>query len=176
MGHIRWSSLTGPDKQADHRGAENETLAPAETRQIYVGTCDAGPPCMKHNAFEITPMSDATTGHQAATRPRPGLWNVKPLLSGEHKLLKAQVDVLERQCRRHVWPVINGVARSGSIFTVKVDKASEALGAIDQASKVGDKLTGLFSSWQKAIVALVALLGAVGLLLWKLGLRKAKPE
>jgi len=33
----------------------------------------------------------------------------------------------------------------------------------------------LFGTWQKTIAALVALLGAIGLLLWKLGLKRAKP-
>ncbi len=47
--------------------------------------------------------------------------------------------------------------------------------AVDDGTTIADKLSKLFGSWQKTVGALVALLGAIGLLAWKLGLRKSKP-
>ena len=58
---------------------------------------------------------------------------------------------------------------------IEVDKVQQFSDMADKGSKVANSLTGLMGSWQKTIGALVALLGAIGLLAWKLGLRKAKP-
>ncbi len=47
--------------------------------------------------------------------------------------------------------------------------------AVDDGTTIADKLSKLFGSWQKTVGALVALIGAIGVLAWRLGLRKAKP-
>ena len=58
---------------------------------------------------------------------------------------------------------------------VRVGKLQRFSEAVDEGTTVADKLSKLFGSWQKTVGALVALIGAIGLLAWKLGLRKAKP-
>ena len=59
---------------------------------------------------------------------------------------------------------------------MRVSAADRTHDRIKTATALGSDLTGLFGTWQKTIAALVALLGAIGLLAWKLGLRKSKPE
>jgi len=160
--------VAGPDKQKIVEEAEDRTLT--RERRVYVGNV-MRVRLLKDKAFEITPKSDEQQ-ETGADKTATWSWNVKPLASGK-QALQAEVDVIGRKADGTMGK-IDGVTRRVEI-EVKVNRMDEALGAIDQASTVGDKLTGLFSSWQKTIAALVALLGAVGLLLWKLGLRRAKP-
>lgn len=160
--------VAGPDKRRITEEAEDRTLT--RERRIYVGNL-MRVRLLKDKAFEITPKSDEEQ-ETGADKTATWSWNVKPLASGK-QTLQAEVDVIGRKADGTIGK-IDGVTRRVDI-EVKVNRMDEALGAIDHASNIGDKLTGLFSSWQKTIAALVALLGAIGLLLWKLGLKRAKP-
>ncbi|MEO7634474.1 MAG: hypothetical protein ABIS38_02360 [Sphingomicrobium sp.] len=118
-------------------------------------------------AFEIKAKGEAVQD-SGLDRTATWLWDVRPKVGGVHSL-NARVEVLRA--------LPGGGFETIEQYTRKVDVTVTvgALGAIDQAASVGDKLTGLFSSWQKAVTALVALVVAVGVLMWRLGLRKRKP-
>ena len=123
-------------------------------------------------SFEIKPTSepDQTTGmYKTATWS----WEVRPI-NDHSKVLEAEIKVFALNPDGTFGRFIVGYSKSVPV-EVQVSRVDRTLGAIDTASDVGNKLTGLFGTWQKTIGALVALLGAVGLLAWKLGLRKAKP-
>lgn len=100
-------------------------------------------------------------------------WEVKPL-NDHSKVIEADIKIFELNDDRSFGRFIHGYPKTVPV-EVHVDEVTRTLGWIDTASIVGTKLTGLFGTWQKTIGALVALLGAIGLLAWKLGLRKTKP-
>lgn len=100
-------------------------------------------------------------------------WEVRPL-NDHSKVIEAEIEIFELNEDRTFGPFIHGYPKSVPV-EVHVDKVTRTIAFIDTASKVGNKFTGLFGTWQKTIGSLVALLGAIGLLAWKLGLRKAKP-
>ena len=122
-------------------------------------------------AFEIKPKtaSEQATG---LDKTATWLWDVRPK-SADGNALQAKVEVL-RKLSDGTMEVVESYTRSVPV-SVHIGGMKRTLGAIDDASTVGSKLTGLFGTWQKTIGALVALLGALGLLAWKLGLRKTKP-
>ena len=101
------------------------------------------------------------------------LWDVTPLIGGKHEL-QAQVEIMQINPDGSFGRALDTSKRWVEV-TVTVDGVTKAIKVIDTASNFGEKLTALFGTWQKTIGALVALLGALGLLAWKLGLRKAKP-
>lgn len=122
-------------------------------------------------AFEIKPKGNpeqATGLDKTAT----WLWDVRPK-NADAKSLEARVEVL-RKLADGSFETIESYTRKVDV-TVRVGGLKHALAAIDDASTVGDKLTGLFNSWQKAVAALVALISGIGILLWRLGLRRSKP-
>lgn len=122
-------------------------------------------------AFEIRAKSDPVQD-TGLDRTATWLWDVRPKGGGAHSL-NARVEVL-RALPGGGYETIEQYTRKVAV-TVRVGALRNTLGAIDQAASVGDKLTGLFSSWQKTVTALAALVVAVGVLLWRLGLRKRKP-
>lgn len=100
-------------------------------------------------------------------------WDVKPLNDDARKL-EAEIKIFALNDDGSFGAELDNYSREVEV-EVRVGKMTRAIGAIDDASTIGEKLTGLFGTWQKTIAALVALLGALGLLLWKLGLKRAKP-
>ncbi len=124
-------------------------------------------------SFEIKPTSesDQTTGmYKTATWS----WEVKPI-NDHSKVLEAEIKVFALNPDGTFGRFIVGYSKSVPV-EVQVSGVDRTIGAFNTASEVGNGLTGLLGTWQKTIGALVGLLGALGLLAWKLGLRKAKPE
>ena len=167
-----WSVVefaAGPSEDRLHEETEGQQLT--TTTHVYVA------PMMRvtlldNPAFEIKAKGSpeqATGLDKTAT----WLWDVRPK-STDAKSLEAKVEVLRKRADGSL-ETIESYTRKVDVM-VRVDGLKHTLAAIDDASSVGDKLTKLFTSWQKTIAALVALLGAGGLLAWKLGLRKSKPE
>ena len=95
-------------------------------------------------------------------------------MNGEAKALEAEIEIFALNDDDSFGRRLESYTRQVEV-TITVGGMTRAIGAIDDASTIGEKLTKLFGTWQKTIAALVALLGAVGLLAWKLGLRKSKP-
>ena len=123
-------------------------------------------------AFEIKPKGSAEQA-TGLDKTATWLWDVRPK-SSDASALEARVEVLRKKADGS-FETIESYTRKVDV-TVQVGKMKRTLAAIDDASTLGSKLTGLFGTWQKTIAALVALIGALGLLAWKLGLRKTKPE
>lgn len=164
--------VAGPTEQKIRAETEGQDLT-APTR-IYVGKW-MRVTLLDDPAFEIKRKSPTTGKGEQQTgldKTATWLWDVRPNVGGPHSL-KAEVEVLSKNADGS-FERIDGYTRKVDV-TVKVGALKETLGAIDQASTIGEKLTKLFGTWQKTIAALVALLGAIGLLAWKLGLKRAKP-
>ena len=100
------------------------------------------------------------------------LWDVRPK-NADAKTLEAKVEVLRKRADGS-FETIESYTRKVDV-NVRVGGLKHTLAAIDDASAVGNKLTGLFTSWQKAVAALVALLTGISVLAWKLGLKRSKP-
>lgn len=148
-----------------------KTAALSEPTAIYVGKA-MRVTLVPNASFEIK----ATTNQDQATgtdKTAVWMWDVKPLNDQVDELV-AKIEVFELKDDGSFGSFIDDHTESVRV-TVHVDGVTRAAGAIDKASFIGTKLTGLFGTWQKTIGALVALLGAIGLLAWKLGLRRAKP-
>jgi len=93
------------------------------------------------------------------------LWNVRPLTGGE-RTLYATVEVLQRNPDGSLKKDANGdyvaskpKTRHADVL-VKVGTWKGFMIAIQNAATLGDVLGTLFSSWQKTLVALAALIGA----------------
>ena len=125
-------------------------------------------------SFEIKPTSDEDQLTGTMNKTATWSWQVKPINDGS-KVIEAEIKVFALTPDGKFGQFIVGYSKSVPV-EVHVSGVDRTIGAIDTASMVGNKLTGLFGTWQKTIGALVALLGAIGLLAWKLGLRKSKPE
>ena len=123
-------------------------------------------------AFQIKPKGAAEQA-TGLDKTATWLWDVMPKSTDASKL-EAKVEVLRKRADGS-FETIESYTRKVDV-TVRVAGMKRTLAAIDDASTIGSKLTGLFGTWQKTIAALVALIGAIGLLAWKLGLRKSKPE
>jgi hypothetical protein len=163
----------GPTEQKIRAETEGQALtAPA---QIYVGKW-MRVVLLDDPAFEIkrkSPIDGKGEQETGLDKTATWLWDVRPKAGGAHSL-QAEVEVLDRKADGS-FERIDGYTRKVDV-TVKVGALRGTLGAIDQASSIGDKLTGLFNSWQKTVTALVALIAAIGLLMWRIGLRKTKPD
>ena len=123
-------------------------------------------------AFQIKPKG-AAEQPTGLDKTATWLWDVMPKSTDASKL-EAKVEVLRKRADGS-FETIESYTRKVDV-TVRVAGLKRTLAVIDDASTLGSKLTGLFGTWQKTIAALVALIGALGLLAWKLGLRKSKPE
>ena len=92
-------------------------------------------------------------------------WNVKPLKPGSYTLF-ARVEVLERGADGQLIKGPDGKIKSHAFPPRKVDvkvrvgTQEGVMNAIDNASLFGDAFAGLFRSWEKALVALAALIAA----------------
>lgn len=115
--------------------------------------------------FEIrakTPAVVITGKDKSAT----WVWDVKPLTGGERSLY-ATVEVLQRNPDGSLKKNADGSyvasmpkTRSASV-EVKIGTWKGFLIALQNAASLGDVLTTLFSAWQKTLLALAALIGAV---------------
>ena len=151
--------------------AETEGRALTQARDVLVGR-KMRVVLLPSSSFTIKPLSDAEqlTG---LDKTATWQWEVTPK-DADATELKARINVF-RQLPDGSFAEVDGYNRTVPV-KIQVGKMKRTLAAIDDASTLGSKLTGLFGTWQKTIAALVALLGALGLLAWKLGLRKSKPE
>jgi len=161
--------VVAPNEAALREESNKATLEP--TKAIYVGK--AMRVTLRPNpSFEITPTTEAmqlTLTNKSAT----WVWNVKPLNTHNRKL-EAYIEVFALKDDDSIGKRIDDYPRDVTI-EVEMDSAQRISKFADDGTIVADSFTKLFGSWQKTIGALVALLGAIGLLAWKLGLRKAKP-
>lgn len=160
--------IAGPSQQAM---AAQKQGALEESVDIYIGK---GMEVMLYpNAsFKITPLSDA---RQLTLTDKTAVWSweVTPLNDKADKLI-AQVKIFAVNPDGSFGAEKEKYERDVRV-KIEVDKVQRFRDSMKDGSEVADGFTGLFGSWQKTIGALVALLGAIGLLAWKLGLRKAKP-
>lgn len=150
--------------------AETEGRALTQARDVLVGR-KMRVVLLPSSSFTIKPLSDAEqlTG---LDKTATWQWEVTPK-DADATELKARINVF-RQLPDGSFAEVDGYNRTVPV-KIQVGKMKRTLAAIDDASTLGSKLTGLFGTWQKTIGALVALLGALGLLAWKLGLRRFKP-
>src|SRR5205085_9323013 len=103
---------------------------------------------------EKTQAIQATGNDLAAT----WLWSVKPLKGGD-ETLAANVEVGRMNGKEFV--AADSYTRHVPI-RVRVGTWKGFLNALAQASSLGDVLTTLFKSWEKTLIALAALIVAVG--------------
>ena len=160
--------IAGPSQQA--LAAQNQG-ALEESVDIYIGK-GMQVVLYPNSSFKITPLSDA---RQLTLTDKTAVWSweVTPLNDKSDKLI-AQVKVYAVNPDGSFGVEKDSYERDVRV-KIEVDKVQQFSDMADKGSKVANSLTGLMGSWQKTIGALVALLGAIGLLAWKLGLRKAKP-
>lgn len=125
-------------------------------------------------SFAIKPTSDFKQLTGTMGKTATWSWQVKPI-DDRSKELVAEIEVFALNADKSFGAKIDGYAKRLPV-EVNVSAADRTHEKIKVATELGNDLTGLFGTWQKTIGALVALLGAIGLLAWKLGLRKAKPE
>ena len=161
--------VAGPSEQAI--GAETEGAALTASTAVYVAKA-MRVTLIPNSSFEIKASTESkqTTG---LDKTATWLWDVKPL-DDRTRTLEAEIEIYALNDDDSFGRRLERYTRQVEV-EVRVGKMTRAIGAIDDASTIGEKLTGLFGTWQKTIAALVALLGAIGLLLWKLGLKRAKP-
>lgn len=161
--------VVAPNEAALRDESNQATLEP--TKAIYVGK--AMRVTLRPNpSFEIAPTTEAmqlTLANKSAT----WVWNVKPLNTHNRKL-EAYIEVFALNDDDSIGKKLDDYPRDVTI-QVEVDQAQRLGETVDKWTLFADKLSKFFGSWQKAVGSLVALLGALGLLAWKLGLRKAKP-
>lgn len=161
--------VAGPSDAAIRAETEGAALTP--TTAIYVGKA-MRVTLLPNPSFEIKAASEAkqvTMIDKTAT----WLWNVKPL-DNRSKVLEAEIEIFALNDDDSFGRRLERYVRKVKV-EVQVTKMQRFGEAVDGGTTVADKLSKLFGSWQKTIGALVALVGAVGLLLWKLGLQKTKP-
>lgn len=160
--------VAGPTDELIRAETEGRALTPA--RDVLVGR-KMKVVLLPNSSFDTKPLSDAeqlTLEDKTATWQ----WEVTPK-NADATELKARISVF-RQLPDGSFALVEGYNRTVPV-TIRFGSVKRTLAVIDDASTIGEKLTGLFGTWQKTIAALVALLGALGLLAWKLGLRRAKP-
>jgi hypothetical protein len=116
--------------------------------------------------FEIKPQnSEQEIQDLSPDRTAAWFWNVRPLKAGDYTLY-ARVETLERGPDGQLIKGADGKLKSHAYPPKKVDirvrvgTQQGVMNAIDNASSFGDAFTGLFQSWQKALVALTALIVA----------------
>ena len=161
--------VAGPSEQAI--GAETEGAALTASTAVYVAKA-MRVTLIPNSSFEIKASTEAkqTTG---LDKTATWLWDVKPL-DDRTRTLEAEIEIYALNDDDSFGRRLERYTRQVEV-EVRVGKMTRAIGAIDDASTIGEKLTGLFGTWQKTIAALVALLGAIGLLAWKLGFKRARP-
>ena len=168
----RWAVIefvAGPSESKIR--AETEGRALTASTAVYVAKT-MRVTLLNDPAFEIKAKSEAVQ-NTGLDRTATWLWDVRPKSAAARPLV-ARVEVL-RALPAGGYETIEQYTRQVDV-EVKAGALRNTLGAIDQAATVGDRLTLLFNSWQKAVAALAALVVAVGVLLWRLGLRKRRPE
>ena len=160
--------IAGPSQQAM---AAQKQGALEESVDIYIGR-GMEVKLYPNSSFKITPLSDA---RQLTLTDKTAVWSweVTPLNDKSDKLI-AQVKVYAVNPDGSFGAEKDNYERDVRV-KIEVDKVQQFSDAMKDGSEIADGFTGLLGSWQKTIGALVALLGAIGLLAWKLGLRKAKP-
>ena len=161
--------VAGPTEQ--NLRAQTEGAALTATTAVYVAKA-MRVTLLANPSFEIkaTTKPEQTTGFD---KTATWLWDVKPL-DDRTRALEAEIEIFELNDDDSFGRRLERYTRKVEV-QVRVGGMTRAIGAIDDASTIGDKLTKLFGTWQKTIAALVALLGAIGLLAWKLGFKRAKP-
>lgn len=161
--------VAGP-KEADIRTQTEGAVLTASTA-VYVGKA-MRVSLLDSPSFEIKPRTKAEqiTG---LDKTATWSWDVKPL-NGDAKALEAQIEIFALNPDGSFGQALENYTRQVEV-EVRVGRMQSFSDAVDDGTTIADKLSKLFGSWQKAIGALVALLGAIGVLMWRLGLRKAKP-
>lgn len=161
--------VAGPNE--DKLRAQTEGAVLTASTAVYVAKA-MRVTLIPNPSFEIkaATRADQTTG---LDKTATWLWNVKPL-NDEANALEAEIEIFALNDDDSFGRRLENYTRKVEV-EVRVGGMTRAIGAIDDASTIGNKLTALFNNWQKTVAALVALLGAIGLLLWKLGLKRAKP-
>ena len=161
--------VAGPNEKAI--GAQTQGVALTDPTAIYVAKA-MQVTLLPNPSFEIKARSKAQqiTGFD---KTATWSWDVKPLNDDVNRL-EAEIKIFALNDDNSFGRELETYSREVEV-EVRIGKMTRAIGAIDDASTIGEKLTKLFGTWQKTIAALVALLGAVGLLAWKLGLKRAKP-
>ena len=161
--------VAGPNEAAI--GAETEGEALTRSTSVYVAKA-MKVTLLPNPSFEIKPATEAkqTTGMD---KTATWLWNVKPL-DDRSRALEAEIEIFALNDDDSFGRRLERYTRKVQV-EVRVGKMQRFSEAVDDGTTVADKLSKLFGSWQKTVGALVALIGAVGLLAWRLGLRKSKP-
>jgi len=160
--------VAGPSEQKIREETEGQQLT-APTRVFVAKMMRVT--LLDNPAFEIK-AKGSTEQATGFDKTATWLWDVRPK-TADAKALQAKVEVL-RKLPDGGFETIESYTRKVDV-TVRVGAFNNTLGAIDNASTIGNKLTGLFNSWQKTVAALVALITGIGVLMWRLGLRRAKP-
>lgn len=160
--------IAGPSQQA-LAAQKQGTLE--ESVDIYIGK-GMQVKLFPNSSFKITPLSDARQ-LTLADKTAVWSWEVTPL-NDKSDMLRAQVKVYAVNPDGSFGAEQENYERDVRV-KIEVDKVQRFSDAMKDGSQIADGFTALFGSWQKTVGALVALLGAIGLLAWKLGLRKAKP-
>ena len=161
--------VAGPSEAAIR--AETEGVALTQSTAVYVAKA-MRVTLLPNPSFQIKPASEAkqtTDMDKTAT----WLWNVKPL-NDQSKALEAEIEIFALNDDDSFGRRLERYTRKVEV-EINVGKMQRFSEAVDDSTTIADKLSKLFGSWQKTVGALVALLGAVGLLAWRLGLRKSKP-
>ncbi len=162
--------VAGPSEAAIGQETEGEAL----TRSTSVYVAKAMKVTLLPNpSFEIKPATEArqTTGMD---KTATWLWNVKPI-DDRSRALEAEIEIFALNDDDSFGRRLERYTRKVEV-EVRVGRMQAFSEAVDDGTTIADKLSKLFGSWQKTVGALVALLGAIGVLAWRLGLRKAKPE
>jgi hypothetical protein len=157
--------VVGQNERALSEVAENRRTTTA--RSIWMAptmrvTLDPNP------NFEIAPQNrDQEIQDLSPERTAAWFWNVKPLKPGKFTLV-ARVEALQRGPDGELIRGPDGKPRTRVYppktveVQVKVGAGQGVMNAIENAKKVGEASEGLFSSWQKALIALAALITALG--------------
>jgi hypothetical protein len=167
----RWAVIefvSGPSETKIH--AETEGRALTTSTAVFVAK-KMRVTLLDDPAFEIKAKSEAVQD-TGLDRTATWLWDVRPKVATAHPLI-ARVEVL-RVLPGGDYETIDQYTRQVEV-QAKAGALRNTLGAIDQAATIGDRLTTMFNSWQKAVAALAALVVGVGVLLWRLGVRKSRP-
>lgn len=161
--------VAGPSEAAI--AAETEGVALTRSTAVYVAKA-MKVTLLPNPSFEIKPATEArqTTG---LDKTATWLWNVKPL-DDRNQTLEAEIEIFALNDDDSFGRRLERYTRKVEV-DVRVGGMQRFSEAVDDGTTIADKLSKLFGSWQKTVGALVALLGAIGLLAWKLGLRKSKP-
>lgn len=118
--------------------------------------------------FEIVRKTDAVQS-LGLDKSASWQWDLSPKTRDGTFTLHAKVEVLRGD------KVIEAYTRRVSV-RVEVGTWESFLQALRNAASLGEVLETLFRAWERTLLALAGLIAAAGIVWWRLGLRKSRPE